>query len=49
MEVDAVDSGKATPAETLKKPVKQVPMKKEVVDEMTLSNLLTATSLVRVE
>lgn len=46
MEVDAVDSEKASPVETLKKPVKQVPVKKEVSDEVTLSNLLSATSMV---
>lgn len=46
MEVDLVDSEKATPVETLKKPVKQVPIKKEVTDEMTLSNMLSATSMV---
>ncbi|KAL9979679.1 hypothetical protein ACROYT_G017379 [Oculina patagonica] len=45
MDVDMVDSDKAVPVETLKKPVKQVPVKKEVVDEMTLSNLLSATSM----
>jgi len=46
MEVDLVDSGKASPVETLKKPVKQVPIKKEVSDEMTLSNVLSAASVV---
>lgn len=46
MEVDAVDSEKASPVETLKKPAKQVPVKKEVSDEVTLSNLLSATSMV---
>lgn len=46
MEVDLVDSETATPVETLKKPVKQVPIKKEVSDEMTLSNMLSATSMV---
>lgn len=46
MEVDLIDSEKATPVETLKKPVKQVPIKKEVSDEMTLSNMLSATSMV---
>lgn len=46
MEVDLVDSEKATPVETLKKPVKQVPIKKEVADDMTLSNMLSATSMV---
>lgn len=46
MEVEVVDSEKASPVETLKKPVKQVPVKKEVLDEMTLSNLLSATSMV---
>ncbi|XP_020613394.1 DNA-directed RNA polymerase III subunit RPC4-like [Orbicella faveolata] len=45
MEVDLVDSGKASPVETLKKPVKQVPIKKEVSDEMTLSNVLSAASV----
>lgn len=46
MDVDMVDSDKAVLVETLKKPVKQVPVKKEVIDEMTLSNLLSATSMV---
>ena len=46
MEVDLVDSEKASPVETLTKPVKQVPIKKEVTDEMTLSNMLSATSMV---
>lgn len=46
MDVDMVDSDKPMPVETLKKPVKQVPVKKEVVDEVTLSNLLSATSMV---
>ena len=46
MEVDLVDSEKATPVEMLKKPVKQVPIKKEVSAEMTLSNMLSATSMV---
>ena len=46
MEVDLVDSERTPPVETLKKPVKQVPIKKEVSDEMTLSNLLSATSMV---
>ena len=46
MEVDLVDSERTSPVETLKKPLKQVPIKKEVSDEMTLSNLLSATSMV---
>ena len=46
MEVDLVDSEKASPVEMLKKPVKQVPIKKEVSEEMTLSNMLSATSMV---
>ena len=44
MEIDLVDSD--SPVETLKKPVKQVPIKKEVLEEMTLSNMLSATSTV---
>ena len=41
-----VDSDKPTPVETLKKPVKQVPVKKEAIDEMTLADLSSAASMV---
>lgn len=45
MDVDSVDSGKAPPLETMKKPVKQVAVKKETQDEANLSSLLSATSM----
>lgn len=49
MDVDVVDSGKATAVETLKKPVKQAAVKKETPDETLLSDLLSATSMVRMQ
>lgn len=45
MDVDSVDSGKASPMETVKKPVKQVVVKKETQDETNLSSILSATSM----
>ncbi|KAJ7380803.1 DNA-directed RNA polymerase III subunit RPC4 [Desmophyllum pertusum] len=41
VDVDMDDPEKALPVKTLKKPVKQVPVKKEVADEMTISNLMS--------
>lgn len=45
MDVDSVDSGKASSMETVKKPVKQVAVKKETQDETNLSSLLSAASM----
>ena len=46
MDIELVDAEQAKSAETLKKPIKQQAVKKEVMDEKTLSNLLSTQSLV---
>ena len=48
MDIDLVDvdAEQAKSAETLKKPIKQEAVKKEVMEEKTLSNLLSTQSLV---
>lgn len=46
MDIDLVDAEQAKSAETLKKPIKQEAVKKGVMDEKTLSNLLSTQSLV---
>ena len=47
MDIDVVDAEKAKAVETVKKPVKQVAVKKEIVDEESLSHHLSTQSLVR--
>lgn len=45
MDIDVVDAEKAKAMETVKKPVKQVAVKKEIVDEESLSHHLSTQSL----
>ena len=46
MDIDLVDAEQVKSAETIKKPIKQEAVKKELIDKKTLSNLLSAQSLV---
>lgn len=46
MDIDLVDAEQVKSAETIKKPIKQEAVKKEVMVEKTLSNLLSTQSLV---
>ena len=46
MDIDLVDAEQVKSAETMKKPIKQEAVKKEVMVEKTLSNLLSTQSLV---
>ncbi|CAH3151840.1 unnamed protein product [Porites evermanni] len=45
MDIDLVDAEQVKSAETIKKPIKQEAVKKELIDKKTLSNLLSAQSL----
>lgn len=46
MDIDLVDAEQVKSAETIKKPIKQEAVKKELMHEKTLSNLLSTQSLV---
>ena len=46
MGIDLVDAEQVKSAETIKKPIKQEAVKKELMAKKTLSNLLSAQSLV---
>lgn len=46
MDIDLVDAEQVKSAKTIKKPIKQEAVKKEVMNEKTLSNLLSTQSLV---
>ena len=46
MDIDSVNAEQVKSAETIKKPIKQEAVKKEVMVEKTLFNLLSTQSLV---